>query len=181
MFSGDQTLPNTADRFGWRQNNSIGATPQPNDGSADWIDFLRERRIGFQLQLARQDGAGHSLLDKGERLLADLPALFGGYRPQPSLIHGDLWGGNLLTSPEGDPVLIDPAVYGGHREIDLAMMELFGGFSPRVFAAYDEAWPRAPGWPDRVPLYQLYPLLVHVNLFGRGYVGGVRRALAAVL
>jgi fructosamine-3-kinase len=99
----------------------------------------------------------------------------------PARLHGDLWGGNLHVDEEGRPCLIDPAVYGGHREMDLAMMRLFGGFSPRVFAAYHEAYPLAPGWEDRVPLYQLYPLMVHVNLFGRGYVGSVEGALRQVV
>ena len=96
-------------------------------------------------------------------------------------LHGDLWGGNLHVDDKGAPCLIDPAVYGGHREVDLAMMQLFGGFGARVFAAYEEIAPLAPGAAERVPLYQLYPLLVHVNLFGGSYVSGVKRALSTVL
>ena len=111
---------------------------------------------------------------------ARLPQRCGPAEP-PARLHGDLWGGNLLTDEHGAPVLIDPAVYGGHREVDLAMMQLFGGFSARVFDAYHEAHPLAPGWRERAPLYQLYPLLVHVNLFGGSYLGGVRRALRQVL
>jgi fructosamine-3-kinase len=111
-----------------------------------------------------------------ERLFAALPDLAGPDEP-PARLHGDLWGGNLLVDDAGAPCLIDPAVYGGHREIDLAMMRLFGGFGPRVFAAYDEAWPLAPGHEERVGLYQLYPLMVHVNLFGGGYVGSVESSL----
>ncbi|HKU37126.1 MAG TPA: fructosamine kinase family protein, partial [Polyangiales bacterium] len=99
--------------------------------------------------------------------------------PEPaSRLHGDLWGGNALAAQGGEPVLIDPAVYGGHREIDLAMMQLFGGFSARVFEAYDEAYPRQPGHQDRVALYQLYPLLAHVCLFGSGYTSQLNRAVA---
>ncbi len=98
-----------------------------------------------------------------------MPALVGPPEP-PARLHGDLWSGNLLVTAEGEPCLIDPAAYGGHREMDLAMMRLFGGFSRRVFAAYDEAYPLSPGHIERVALYQLYPLLVHVNLFGGGYV-----------
>ena len=97
----------------------------------------------------------------------------------PSRLHGDLWGGNLHVDHEGNPALIDPAVYGGHREVDLAMMQLFGGFGARVFDAYAEAMPLESGASDRVPLYQLYPLMVHVNLFGESYLSGVRRALSA--
>ncbi|MEM6732441.1 MAG: fructosamine kinase family protein, partial [Myxococcota bacterium] len=99
----------------------------------------------------------------------------------PARLHGDLWGGNLHVTGSGEPALIDPAVYGGHREIDLAMMRLFGGFSPRVFASYEAAYPLAAGADDRVPLYQLYPLLVHLNLFGTGYLSGVKQALSRVL
>ena len=97
----------------------------------------------------------------------------------PARLHGDLWGGNLHVTEAGAPCLVDPAVYAGHREMDLAMMKLFGGFGPRVFAAYHEAAPLAPGHAERTALYQLYPLLVHVNLFGEGYVGSVRSALAS--
>jgi fructosamine-3-kinase len=93
-------------------------------------------------------------------------------------LHGDLWGGNLHTDEQGAPCLIDPAVYGGHREIDLAMMRLFGGFGERVFSAYAEAFPLAPGADERVELHQLYPLMVHVNLFGGGYAASVERILA---
>ena len=100
----------------------------------------------------------------------------------PSLVHGDLWSGNVYAGPEGRPVLIDPAVYMGHREVDLAMSELFGGFGPGFYEAYDDAMPLDPGYGQaRRSVYQLYPLLVHVNLFGGSYVGGARRALRAAL
>jgi fructosamine-3-kinase len=112
-----------------------------------------------------------------EQLFARVPALVGPPEP-PARLHGDLWGGNLMHDAGGAPCLVDPAVYAGHREIDLAMMRLFGGFGARVFAAYEEAYPLAPGSLDRVPLYQLYPLMVHVNLFGGGYAGQVERILA---
>ena len=96
----------------------------------------------------------------------------------PARLHGDLWGGNLHVDEQGAPCLIDPAVYGGHREMDLAMMRLFGGFGERVFAAYDEAFPRLSGHAERVALCQLYPLLVHVNLFGGGYLRSLEQALS---
>ena len=159
----------SADRFGWRRDNVIGVTPQPNDWSTDWVDFLRRRRIGFQWQLAREDGAGRTLLDKGERLLADLHALFDGYRPRPSLIHGDLWGGNQAVDQNGEPVLFDPAVHYADREADLAMTELFGGFDRDFYAAYRAAWPLDPGYASRKTLYQLYHILNHHHLFGGGY------------
>jgi len=111
-----------------------------------------------------------------DRLFRVLEELCGPAEP-PARLHGDLWGGNLLCDDRGAPCLIDPAVYGGHREIDLAMMRLFGGFGGRVFDAYDEAWPLADGHQERMSLYQLYPLMVHVNLFGGSYGGSVEAAL----
>jgi fructosamine-3-kinase len=115
-----------------------------------------------------------------DRLFVRMPELTG--PPEsPARLHGDLWGGNVLADEQGAPCLIDPAVYGGHREVDLAMLRLFGGADPRCFAAYDETWPLAPGHEDRVRLYQLYPLLVHVNLFGGSYVQSVESALHAYL
>ncbi len=95
----------------------------------------------------------------------------------PALIHGDLWSGNYLVDEVGNPVLIDPAVYYGHREMDLGMMHLFGGFASDMFDAYHREFPLEKGWQERIPIHQLYPLLVHVNLFGRGYVGQVESAL----
>ena len=110
-------------------------------------------------------------------LVDGLDALVGPEEP-PARLHGDLWSGNAHVCADGTPALLDPAAYGGHREMDLAMMRLFGGFSDRVFAAYDEVWPLACGWEDRVPLWQLYPLLVHVNLFGSSYVAGLAQCVA---
>jgi fructosamine-3-kinase len=167
-----------ADSFGLDHENFIGPLPQRNTPAAQWADFYRDHRLGAQLELAAQRGrVSGSLRRAFERLLAKLDDLVGPEEP-PARLHGDLWGGNLHIDDAGRPALIDPAVYGGHREIDLGMMRLFGGFGHRVFAAYDERYPLAPGHEDRVPLYQLYPLLVHVNLFGGGYVGSVERAVA---
>ncbi|HYP91419.1 MAG TPA: fructosamine kinase family protein, partial [Polyangiaceae bacterium] len=131
-------------------------------------------------QLERAVAAGRAtprLRTGAERLAARLAGLVGPGEP-PARLHGDLWSGNLHVDAAGAPCLIDPAVYGGHREVDLAMMRLFGGFGERVFAAYHEAFPLAPGYAERVTLYQLYPLLVHVNLFGGGYVRSVESSLA---
>jgi fructosamine-3-kinase len=147
----------TTSRFGFDHDNFCGLTTQRNEWSDRWVDFYRDRRLGHQLSLA----TGRGLLSPAE------PA--GG----PSLIHGDLWSGNVHTTRDGAPALIDPAVSYSHREAELGMMSLFGGFSPRVFGAYEDAWPLEPGWRDRLPIYELYHLLNHLNLFGAGYHGQV--------
>jgi fructosamine-3-kinase len=167
--------------FGLDHDNFIGRLPQSNaavqGGEGGWAEFYRTRRLEAQLRRAADRGAASARMKRGfDRLFAELPELVGPEEP-PARLYGDLWGGNLLCDDAGQPCLIDPAVYGGHREIDLAMMRLFGGFGARVFAAYDEAFPLADGHEARVPLYQLYPLMVHVNLFGGGYVGSVEAAL----
>jgi fructosamine-3-kinase len=166
--------------FGLDHDNFIGRLPQDNGPAltgGDWAAFYREKRLEAQLRRAADRGLASARMKRGfEQLFARMGDLCGPAEP-PSRLHGDLWGGNLLCDDAGAPCLIDPAVYGGHREIDLAMMRLFGGFGSRVFAAYDEALPLAEGHEERVPLYQLYPLMVHVNLFGGGYVGSVEGAL----
>ena len=172
------------ERFGWWRDNTIGATPQVNEQAADWFDFWRRRRLGFQLQLARQRGAGRSLLDKGERLLADFEGLFAGYRPEASLLHGDLWSGNYAFTREGEAVIFDPAVYYGDREADIAMTELFGGFSGAFYDAYEEVWPLDAGYGVRKTFYNLYHILNHFNMFGGGYgaqaEGMIGRLLAEI-
>ncbi len=152
-----------APRFGWQRDNTIGSTPQPNGWLAGWIDFWRQRRLGYQLQLA-----GGVLEARGQRLLQQLPALLT-HHPRPTLLHGDLWGGNLAYTPQREPVIYDPAVYYGDPETDLAMTELFGGFSPRFYAAYRQINPIDPGYQVRKLLYNLYHVLNHYNLFGGGY------------
>lgn len=167
--------------FGLDHNNFIGRLPQVNVPLPDWPSFYRERRLEPQLALAQRRGhVSVGLRRSFDRLFDVLEERVGPPEP-PARLHGDLWGGNLHVGSEGAPALIDPAVYGGHREVDLAMMRLFGGFGPTVYDAYDEAWPLAPGADERVPLYQLYPLLVHVNLFGGGYLASLEQALHAVL
>jgi fructosamine-3-kinase len=170
-----------APAFGLDHDNYIGRLPQKNTLGVAWPEFYRVRRLGPQLRAAVDAGLAPTRMRRDfERLFAQLEELCGPPEP-PARLHGDLWGGNLIADDIGEPCLIDPAVYGGHREIDLAMMKLFGGFGPRVFAAYKEAWPLADGYRERVPLYQLYPLMVHVNLFGGGYLGSVEAALARLI
>ncbi|MFZ3018277.1 MAG: fructosamine kinase family protein [Gallionella sp.] len=153
-------------RFGFPHDNFLGTTPQPNDWADDWLMFWRERRLGYQLRLAAENGHGGNLQKLGERLMDALPAFFAGYAPQPSLLHGDLWGGNHGYLADGAPVIFDPASYYGDRECDLAMTELFGGYGADFYAAYCEAWPLDAGYAVRKELYNLYHILNHANLFG---------------
>jgi fructosamine-3-kinase len=169
-----------APSFGWQRDNTIGATHQPNAWLDDWFDFLRQRRIGFQLELAGRNGAPSRMVERGEQLLDGLKAYFPGYVPAASLLHGDLWGGNYGFA-NGKPVLFDPAVYYGDREADLAMTELFGGFPAAFYAAYNEAWPLDAGYPTRKTLYNLYHILNHFNLFGGGYAGQAERMIDRLL
>lgn len=171
----------TAPQFGWKIDNTIGATPQPNAWRDDWVAFWREQRLGFQLQLAARNGLRGAIQAKGERLLEALPRFFGSYRPQPSLLHGDLWGGNWGADTAGNPVIFDPAVYYGDREADLAMTELFGGFPDGFYAAYRHAWTPDPGYATRKTLYNLYHILNHYNLFGGGYGGQAERMIERLL
>jgi fructosamine-3-kinase len=165
-------------RFGWAHDNWIGSMPQPNGWQHDWIAFWRDQRIGFQLQLAAQNGYGGALQRDGDMLLARLDALFDGYAPAPSLLHGDLWGGNHGYLADGTPVIFDPALYVGDRECGLAMSELFGGFAPDFYAAYRASWPLDAGYAVRKTLYNLYHILNHANLFGGGYAAQAARMIA---
>lgn len=169
------------DHWGWDEDNFIGSLPQVNRLEEDWADFWRMHRLEPQLDLARRAGRLPGREVDWARLFDLLPELLAPAEADgPSLLHGDLWGGNVMAAA-GGPALIDPAVYRGHREADLAMTELFGGFGPAFYAAYDEQWPLQPGYPRRRAVYQLWYLLVHVNLFGGGYVaqtaGVLREAL----
>ena len=156
-----------APRFGWHRDNYIGATPQANGWCDGWKEFWVERRLRPQIELARGNGFNLAL----PRI-----SVLEGHGPQPSLLHGDLWGGNAGFTQNG-PVVFDPAVYYGDREADLAMTELFGGFPSEFYRAYDEAWPLDPGYERRKPMYNLYHLLNHLNLFGSGYLGQVESTL----
>lgn len=178
--------PQRGDRgqlWGWHSNNVIGSLPQPNGWVDDWGDFWARRRIRpLARELLtrgiispRQHTAIARAADRAVRLLGPASLADG-----PSLLHGDLWSGNVLFARGGHPVLIDPAVYIGHREVDLAMCRLFGGFPPAFYDAYTEAWPLAAGHEHRLACYQLYPLLVHARLFGGGYVGSAVQAAEGV-
>ncbi|WP_298136042.1 fructosamine kinase family protein [Acidiferrobacter sp.] len=166
--------------FGWHRDNTIGTTAQINTPHADWAVFFRDRRIVFQLDLACKNGYGDPLQEPGHRLAEAIPALLEGHKPMPSLLHGDLWSGNCLAYDDR-PILFDPAVYYGDRETDLAMTELFGGFSPAFYAAYKEAAPLESGYSMRKTLYNLYHVLNHLNLAGRGYLGQAQRMMAQLL
>ena len=168
----------TVERFGWHRDNTIGASPQRNTPSRDWIKFFRRQRLEYQLILARRNGLPRRQYAQGQKLCARLESFFSNYRPLPSLLHGDLWSGNWGADGAGTPFLYDPAVYYGDREADLAMTRLFGGFAEAFYAAYEEQWPLASGWERRVDVYNLYHLLNHFNLFGAGYMGQVADCLS---
>ena len=170
-----------APRFGWHRDNTIGSTMQINAQCGDWIEFWRAHRLGFQLALAARNGAPHALLADGERLADSLPALFGGCPVTPSLLHGDLWRGNVGADRTGAPVVFDPAVYYGHHEADIAMTELFGGFDAAFYDAYRAASALDAGYGVRKHLYNLYHVLNHYNLFGGSYAHQAGRLLARLL
>lgn len=168
-------------RFGWGRHNFIGASPQPNAWSDDWLDFWRSHRLHPQLRYAAHNRLPSKMIDRGERLLADGEVLFRDHKPVPSLLHGDLWGGNAAALADGTPALFDPAVYTGDREADVAMTELFGGFPNDFRAAYRNAWPLSDGYPVRRDFYNLYHVLNHANLFGAGYVRQAEQLIEKVL
>jgi protein-ribulosamine 3-kinase len=159
----------TTKRYGFKQDNFIGTTQQCNNWADDWAIFWRDQRLGFQLKLAGANGYGGRLQELGHRLMERMHDFFGGYRPLPSLLHGDLWSGNHAYLKDGTPAIFDPAAYYGDREADLAMTELFGGYPSEFYAAYRAAWPLDAGYSQRSDLYNLYHILNHANLFGGGY------------
>jgi fructosamine-3-kinase len=164
--------------FGLGYSNYIGSLPQYNNSNTNWVDFFIEQRLQVQLKLAIENGVAKADWEKKFAALYNkLPGLIP--VEAPSLLHGDLWSGNLITDEKGEPCLIDPAVYYGNREADLAMTKLFGGFSGHFYSAYHEAFPLSPGHEQRVDLYNLYPLMVHVNLFGGSYMHSVESILRA--
>jgi len=160
----------SAKQFGWRQDNTIGSTPQQNQLTPLWLDFWREQRMAPQLVLAKKNGYGHALNTITDKLLPNMQCLFENHNPTPSMLHGDLWGGNAAALADGTPVIFDPAFYYGDRETDIAMTRLFGGFDSHFYAAYHEAWPLNDGFKVRQDFYNLYHVLNHLNLFGDGYL-----------
>lgn len=164
--------------WGWPEPNRIGSLPQANPEHDRWAGFWREARLLPQISMAAEAGllGGDALRIVGEAGAATGPLLDIVEDDGPAIVHGDLWAGNVHPGPDGAPVLVDPAAYRGHREVDLAMADLFGGLSARARAVYEAERPLVPGYSRRRPLYQLYYLLVHLNLFGRGYLGDCVRA-----
>lgn len=166
----------TSDHFGLERSNYIGSLEQPNPAHSEWSEFFIHARLEPQLRMARNSGRlGAGSVFRSERLFGNLNDLFP--KEAPALLHGDLWSGNQMANADGFPVLFDPAVYYGHREMDLAMSRLFGGFDRTFYSSYQDEWPLEIGWEEREDLCNLYPLLVHVNLFGGGYVTQVEQIL----
>ncbi|MBU3821733.1 fructosamine kinase family protein [Flavobacteriaceae bacterium XHP0103] len=166
----------SVDYFGWEQDNFIGTLPQSNTLHKSWADFYVNERLQPQLRLARQSNllSGNEC-PPTEKMLQALQPMF--QNTKPSLLHGDLWGGNYIISKSGEPYLIDPAMYYGHSEVDIAMTKLFGGFGDNFYKAYHSVHPEDAHTTSRIDVYQLYYLLVHLNLFGNSYYGSVSRIL----
>ena len=171
----------TGDFFGWNEDNFIGATPQINTPHPSWPHFFGERRLRPQLELALRNGMEKTLVAKGYAIIERVGGLFIDYQPVPSLLHGDLWSGNTAQCRDGTAVIFDPACYYGDRETDIAMAELFGGFPTSFHVAYRAAWPPDSGYETRKPLYNLYHILNHFNLFGSAYLGQSQRMIEGLL
>lgn len=166
-----------ADAFGSAEDNFIGPLPQANAWSESWPEFWRAQRLQPQLARARSHFQSTEL-SRFDRLFDALDPILGPIQDEgPSMLHGDLWSGNVHIMADARAALIDPSLYYGHREVDLAMAALFGGIARACFNSYEENWPLRPGWAQRRAVYQLYYLLVHVNLFGSGYVPQTLAAL----
>ena len=166
----------TSNIFGLDHNNYIGSLNQSNNNDNNWIDFFREERLIFQIKMARDNGKiGNDIINMFDGFFLKLDEIFP-VEP-PALIHGDLWSGNYMVNKNGEPVIIDPAVYYGNREMDLGMTQLFGGFSAEFYKFYNDFFPLENGWKDRLDYCNLYPLMVHVNLFGGGYIQSVKSIL----
>lgn len=163
----------TGEKFGLDFDNYIGSLSQSNTQHTNWVDFFIQCRLRTQLDIGNYLP---SIRQDFEKLFTKLPNIFPA--EPPSLLHGDLWSGNFLVKNKETPILIDPAIYFGNREMDIAMCKLFGGFHPTFYASYNEALPLENSWEERINLCNLYPLLVHVNLFGGGYLNQVKNILS---
>lgn len=168
----------TGEQFGWRRNNYIGRMPQSNRPNSDWAVFFREQRLRPQIERLLTRFPERKLAPDAERVLARWSSICADHKPPPALLHGDLWAGNAASLADQQPVVYDPAVHFGDGECDLAMADLFGGFSRTFFAAYEQARPLPEGWQRRRAFYQLYHLLNHANLFAGAYVARVATELA---
>ncbi|MBV6644368.1 MAG: fructosamine kinase family protein [Cyclobacteriaceae bacterium] len=167
---------NTQPHFGLDHDNFIGRLRQKNSPYSSWVDFFIQNRLQIQLELCLYNNLiDTSFARRFELLYAQLPGLLPEERP--SLLHGDLWSGNFMVGPEGKVYIFDPAVYYGNREIEMAFTRLFGGFDPQFYFSYFDACPVEPGFEERVDIYNLYPLLVHVNLFGTSYLSGIQQTI----
>ena len=167
---------NSDSHFGLNHDNYIGSLHQHNNKHDSWSDFFREERLERQVKLARNNGAIDKVTVAAfDRFYARIDSIFP--KEPPALLHGDLWGGNFMVGEKGDPLIIDPAVYYGHREMDLGMSQLFGGFDRQFYNSYDKNYPLENGWEERLSYCNLYPLMVHVNLFGGGYLQSVKSTI----
>ncbi|MEM6613803.1 MAG: fructosamine kinase family protein [Cyanobacteria bacterium P01_C01_bin.72] len=168
----------TNTNFGWSRNNTIGSTPQINTWMENWADFFAQQRIGYQLKLAQRRGGSFPALDLVVNAVKEKLV---DRKPQPSLVHGDLWSGNAAITTDGLPVIFDPATYYGDRETDIAMTELFGGFPGAFYRGYNQAWQLDQGYEQRKNIYNLYHVLNHFNLFGGGYGNQARRIIETII
>ncbi|MEL6581447.1 MAG: fructosamine kinase family protein [Cyanobacteria bacterium J06621_12] len=168
----------TNNNFGWSQNNTIGSTPQINTWMDNWADFFAQQRIGYQLKLAQRRGGS---FPESNRVVNAVREKLTDRKPQPSLVHGDLWSGNAAIAADGSPIILDPATYYGDRETDIAMTELFGGFPGAFYHGYNQAWQLDHGYEQRKNIYNLYHVLNHFNLFGGGYGNQARRIIEKII
>ena len=167
--------------FGWFRDNTIGSTAQLNQRNESWPKFWCTMRMHFQLQLAENKGFSGRLQSRGEQLCEELDKFFSDYHPRPSLVHGDLWAGNAGVNNQDQPVIYDPACYYADREVDIAMTELFGGFSADFYAAYNDVYALKSGYETRKILYNLYHILNHLNLFGSAYLSQAENMIESLL
>lgn len=164
-------------QFGWERSNTIGSTRQINPWTDSWIEFWLEHRLLYQLRLAQKRGFTSPV--SSDQLSQAVAKFF--TKPIPALVHGDLWSGNVGFDQWGNPVIFDPALYFGDREVDIAMTELFGGFGAEFYASYNQAYPLDPGYGDRRPIYNLYHILNHFNLFGGSYGLTAQRMIKQIM